>query len=206
MKSIFAIILLCLVAMVLKSCASDNKRENVGAKKGTDSTVNGYHNNDKIVVIKGAKYDDIKKAVQQFCNKYNEEKTVADIRLKKISEDEVTLTFPNDIEFKIFCFLVNYMYYPEDISYKADIKAWATTKPGDMWITNKSENKMVMLYIPKDDQEYDNVYLTTQDNIGYKLGFALGKECQLQSNPNENFISPSVSIESIKNMGAEEIK
>ena len=40
-------------------------------------------------------------------------------------------------------------------------------------------NSVNVLYVPADDKDYDNVYLTTIDDIGYKLGFAYNDEKQL---------------------------
>ncbi len=63
-----------------------------------------------------------------------------------------------------------------------------------------------MLYIPSDDKEYDNVYLTSSDNIGYKLGFAVGHETQLLDSPKIKFIEQAISMDDINNKPTEEIK
>jgi hypothetical protein len=54
-----------------------------------------------------------------------------------------------------------------------------------------------MLFIPYDDTEYDNVYLTTEDNIGYKLGFAVGHEKQILDFPKLNFVEPQIEIDEL---------
>ena len=55
-------------------------------------------------------------------------------------------------------------------------------------------NKKVMIYIPAEDEEHDNVYLTTEDNIGFKMGFGIGEAGRLLENPpmlyQENPVDP----------------
>ena len=63
-----------------------------------------------------------------------------------------------------------------------------------------------MLFIPADDKDYDNVYLTTIDNIGYKLGFAHGDEKQLLAAPKMEYIEPRIEIESLQGKRFEDFK
>ena len=62
-----------------------------------------------------------------------------------------------------------------------------------------------MLYIPSDDKEYDNIYLTTEDNKGYKLGFAVGG-LETLNIPKENFEKNKYNIADVKNKSSEEIQ
>lgn len=206
MKIYLIICSLVLVALIIIVKNLWGKKESNTNSKVTDIALPIKSNNDKIIIIKGTNYDNIKKASQQFCKMYNQQDTITIPNLTKISDSSFAITFPYDLPFDTFCFFVNYLYYPNDIFYKADIKAWATTKPTDIWITDKSANKKVMLYIPDDDKEYDNVYLTTQDNIGYKLGFAAGHEEELLNQPKEKYIAPTINLDDLKNRLTEEIK
>lgn len=135
--------------------------------------------NDKIIVIINLKFDYLKQAIEQFCNMSNQHKYIALPRLTLL-DNQFVITFPFDIEFDQFCYFINYLKYANDLSlkpdYKPEIMAWCTTKSGYDWMTDEIVNKSVMIYIPDWDKEYDNVYLTTQDNIGYKMGFAVGEE------------------------------
>ena len=150
--------------------------------------------NDKIVMVKGVAIEQMRQAVQQFCNLYNkQEERITIVQVSKILDDETAITFPYDIDFGRFCFFVNYMYYPNNISYKADIKAWATTKPGDMWVSNNYAGKEVMLYIPADNKELDSVYLTTEENVGYKIAFGDSGEPKQMIPPAMNFEAQSLS-------------
>jgi hypothetical protein len=139
--------------------------------------------NDKLVLVKGTSQADFKHVLTGFCNMYNKENFQAQPRLTKLTEREFVITFPYNMDFEIFCYFINYIEYPMELTWSPDLTAWTTTKNSDTWITERSANKKAMLFIPTDDTEHDNIYMTTQDNIGYKLGFALGGEKQLLTFP-----------------------
>jgi hypothetical protein len=146
--------------------------------------------NDKLIFVKGISHADLKRVLTGFCNMYNKESFQAQPRLTKLTEGEFAITFPYDIDFEIFCYFINYIEYPMELTWSPDLTAWTTTKSSDTWIMEKSANKKAMLFIPTDDTEHDNVYMTTQDNIGYKLGFALGEEKQLLDTPKKRYVQP----------------
>jgi len=146
--------------------------------------------NDKLVILNNITILEIEKILTDFCNLYNQEKYQALPRLYQLSERQFAVTFPYDIEFKIFCFFVNYAHYPMEFKKSFEVTGWTT---------ETSTNKKVMLYIPNDDTEYDNVYLTTDDNIGYKIGFALGNKKQLLDIPKQYFTKPIIEIEELTN-------
>lgn len=148
--------------------------------------------NDKLAVVEDVSENEIKKILQEFCNLYNKEKFKAIPRLTKLSDRKFAITFPYDIDFETYCFLINYVNYPMNFDRHFKTVGWATTKSSDNWITEKSSNKNVMLYVSDFDTEYDNVFLTTNDNIGYKLGFAMGEEKQLLDKPEKSYTKQSV--------------
>jgi hypothetical protein len=162
--------------------------------------------NDKLVVIKGVSYSDLKGVITGFCNMYNKESFQARPRLTKFTEREFAITFPYDIDFEIFSYFINYIEYPMELQWAADVTAWATTKSSDTWITGKSANKHAMLFIPTDDTDHDNVYMTTQDNIGYKLGFAMGEEKQLLDTPKRRFVLPEIELSELVNREFEDFR
>jgi hypothetical protein len=185
------------VGFILKSCISNNNSKNESRPKNAEIPTEKIQN-DKIVLIENIKLDDLKSAIQKFCNNYNQEGLRALPLLSVLSENKFVITFPFDTDFETYCYFVNYIYYPNDIIYKPTIKAWTSTKQNDSWMTNEIVNKKVMLYIPSDDKDYDNVYLTTSDNIGYKMGFAMGEEKEKLNNPRQTYIEP-INLEELKN-------
>ncbi len=150
--------------------------------------------NDKFVLVEDASENDIKKILQEFCNSYNKETYQAIPRLTKLSDRKFAITFPYDINFEIYCYFINYVNYPMGFDRYFKTIGWTKTKPTDTWITEKSANKNVMLFVSDFDTEHDNVFLTTSDNIGYKLGFAMGEEKQPLNSPEISYVKPPINI------------
>ena len=202
MKTLLIIGGIIIVGFIFKSCISNNNSKNESRPNNAEIPTEKIKN-DKIVLIENVKLEDLKNALQKFCNNYNQENLRALPLLTIISEGKFVVTFPYDTDFETYCFFVNYMYYPNDIIYKPTIKAWTSTNQNDNWMTNEIVNKNVMIYIPSDDKDYDNVYLTTSDNIGYKMGFAMGEEKQKLNNPRQSYVEP-IKLEELN--GKEEIQ
>ena len=154
--------------------------------------------NDKLVIVEDASENDIKKILQEFCNSYNKETYQVIPRLAKLSDKKFAITFPYDINFEIYCYFINYVNYPMGFDRHFKTIGWASTKPTDTWITEKSANKNVMLFVSDFDTEYDNIFLTTSDNIGYKLGFAMGEEKQLLDRPDKSYVKQPIDIDEIE--------
>jgi hypothetical protein len=187
------------VLLLFNACTQSNKpagntlRHNGAVLPTVEKT------NDKIIVIDNADAANIKKVLAGFCDIYNKNDYAALPRLWQLTSDSFAVTFPYDVDFATYCFVINFLKYPMNVKWHAQVRAWATTKPGDSWITDKSVNKQVMLFLAIGDTEFDNVFLTTSDNIGYKLGFAVGHEKQLLATPKEKFIAPTIAISSLNN-------
>lgn len=163
------------------------------SRPSTELLLSQEKQNDKLVIVKDISYADLQTILTEFCNKYNKDHYQAQPRLTKITEREFAITFPFDIDFEIFCYFINYVEYPMGFNKSFNAIGWTTTKSNDTWITEKSANKRVMLYIPTDDTEHDNVFMTTADNIGYKLGFAMGEEKQLLDRPEKRYVKQPIS-------------
>lgn len=93
-----------------------------------------------------------------------------------------------------------------ELKWTPGVTAWVTTKETDNWTTEKTWNKRVMLFLTADDTEYDNVYLTTTDGTGYKLGFARGEEKQLLPQPARRYIAPEVEPSELADKAFEDFK
>jgi hypothetical protein len=150
--------------------------------------------NDKIVVVENVDEAEINAVLFGFCNLYNAEKYQALPRLFKISENEFVITFPYDIDFEFFCYFINYVAYPLELKRKLNVVGWTTAKKEDSWVPENCRNKKVMLFLSADDKEGDNVFLTTFDNAGCKIGFGMREEKQQLDKPNRNFRSPKVFV------------
>jgi hypothetical protein len=164
--------------------------------------------NDKLIVVKEADETDIKKAISDFCRNYNEKEYIALPKLTKIRNREYAITFPYDIRFDTFCFLVNYLKYPIDIDgFYPNVLGWATLAQEDRFIPQQCIGKKIMFYLADDDTEYDNVFLTTEDNMGFKIDFALNsKNNKPLDFPKKYFLLPTIDKDSLREKLSEDFK
>lgn len=150
--------------------------------------------NDKLVLVEDVSETDMKKILQDFCNSYNEDSVRAVPRLHPLSENKFAVTFPYNISFDLFCYFINYVNYPTDFERSFKTLGWATTASGDAWINAQNVNKKVMLYLSETDTEYDNVFMTTADNQGFKMGFAIREQNQALEKPEQVYIPQPVNL------------
>lgn len=140
-------------------------------------------NNDKLVIIENISTEELQKSIKGFCNRYNGEEYKALPRATDLGNNRFAITFPYDIDFTIYCFFINYMAYPIEFKRTFNVTGW-TAFNND----NKDAQAMdAIIYIPESDNEYDNVYLTTAESIGYKFSFANTKPKQLSDFPSKSY-------------------
>lgn len=200
MKTVLIIIGAAVLIFIIKACMPAGQKP----QADTDTTRPSNEHlpkqekpNDKLVIVDNISKTEIDSILTGFCNMYNKESFQAQPRLYKLNARQFAITFPYDIEFEIYCYFVNYVHYPMGFDKSFDVTAWEKTGKAYGWITEKSANKKVMLFIPEDDSEHDNVFLTTDDNIGYKLGFAMGEEKQLLQTPKKTYFAPAIDIKTL---------
>jgi hypothetical protein len=197
MKIILIIIGAAIIIFIIKACMPAGQKQNPNSdttRPLNENLPKQENQNAKLVIVDNVSKTEIDNILTGFCNMYNKESFQARPRLYKLSESQFAITFPFDIEFEIYCYFINYVRYPMGFDKSFSVTAWETTKQTKGWITEKTANKKVMLFIPEDDKEHDNVFLTTEDNIGYKLGFAMGEEKQLLQTPKKTYFAPTIDI------------
>jgi nitric oxide reductase large subunit len=188
--SLLSVLLLC-------QCQTDEPSRHSDASADSNKSFTTA-TNDKLISVKDVEQEEIKQVVRQFCDLYNKEAKQVFVKLFVVSEREFVMTFPKDIKFNIFCYMVNYLKYPHQVKYDPEILAWATTKKTDHWMRDKIVGKQIMLFIPSDDREFDNVYLTTEDQIGYKIPFSKGKQAGFTEEPKIPFINREQIVSDMK--------
>lgn len=153
--------------------------------------------NDKLIIVEDTSDEEIKTILEDFCNMYNDNEYKSILQLTKVSNNKFVITFPYDMDFETYCYLLNYICYPMDIKKQFYAIGWATVNPLDKSSNPKIANQKLMVYESQNDTEYDNVYLTTSDNIGYKIDFAVGKVLEQLESPEQTYIVPPIDIEDI---------
>jgi hypothetical protein len=128
-------------------------------------------NKDNLIKIKGGSYDDIKKALQQWIMLYSRDlESNIKFELYKIGQENYLIAADKRLNNEKFNFLINYLRYPEGINYNISIEGYSTVRDEKLYPKNLL-NKKIIVYVPDNDKEYDNVFVTTEDNETFKIDF-----------------------------------
>ena len=125
--------------------------------------------NQQIIIVKDISENDFKNVIDGFCKLY-------ETKYQKIEKKNnwFIITLPDDADFGLFCYAINYLTYPNELGWKIKPKVFGrcTLYNTSWWRTlSKQLGKKIMAYIPEDDNEYDFICITTQDNKSFKLCF-----------------------------------
>jgi len=120
-----------------------------------------------MVVVVGNKLEEVEEIVIPFRKLYNRNDYKIDIKLHAIEEKIIVLTFPNDIDFVVFFYLIKNLTYPPVRKSMAKVLGWCTLLPIEK---EKPISKQAMIYAT-DNPINKEVYLTTQDNECWKVNF-----------------------------------
>lgn len=135
--------------------------------------------NDKRMLIEGPIYHEVENACKAFCREFNETNTQVIIRLIRIDAERNLLIFPYDINFKHYCYLLNFLKQPNPNSKKSRIRGWLTAKEKDLWIQDDLTNSAIMVYLLDHESACNYVYASSVDKQCYKFMFDFQKETLL---------------------------
>ncbi len=173
MITIFSILLVLFVISILLKSFDNNRRQ----KK-----VQVYHEselekktNDKVILVKGPSFNDLKDACETFCKLFNKQQLLIIINLNKTDPRTYVLTFPYDISFKHYCFMINYLKFSNILGPYNHINGWLTTSAEDAFMNDYIVNKKVMVYLPDFENPSGIVFLTTIDGFTFQLDLGLSK-------------------------------
>ena len=156
---LFGLILICLVAacvIVYFARATTSKRLVPGFIP--DPT------NDKELIVKGWTEEELRQIMAHFEKMYQGRLGAAFSVSISRSGTDVRLRFPQDIPAVEFCFLVNYVQYPEGFDLKGRLPTVfaKTTLSRDFNLPEESLlGQKAIIYVPANDTAFDVVYVTT---------------------------------------------
>jgi hypothetical protein len=96
------------------------------------------------------------------------------LRIEAKSNDIFVLTFPQDIQPKLFLFLVNYIQYPKnfDLTHRfIGVLGRVVLTPGFGAPDSALVGKLTVIYVPANDTEYDLVYARVESGTTYRIPF-----------------------------------
>jgi hypothetical protein len=197
MEIVFLIIVAVVVIVFYSRISNKLEEKKIKQKKAKAIKPVEEQKNDKIVVVRGTQ-DNVNKAITEFVKLYNQEKYQALPRLYTVSSEVYIITFPYDISFEIFCYFVNFMHYPLGLDKGLEVIGWTTTPDKDDFVKEEYKNTKGMFFVPNEDEEGDNVYMTTVDGKGHKIGFSLGDLKPLEY-PKKQYQQPQYTFEHVVN-------
>jgi hypothetical protein len=130
-----------------------------------------------LVFVAGTSASDIEGITQDYANLYSDRGNGIELLIYTSRTDDkqhvVKLESPK--EFYLFNFLVNYITYPMNKNYRLDPRGYWEVQPRQH-PSARIPNELLMIFVPQEDRERDNVYAVSQSGEVMKLGFAYGEE------------------------------
>lgn len=176
------IVVLAVVTVVMFLPLRANEQERapssvVTVDRGASTLKEQRRLNDKEVLVRGWKDEELKRILDDFTAMYHDRLSAEFRMLVKLMPESVTLiTFPDDIPPPLFAWLVNYIRYPKafDLNKRSILVVGKTTLSAAF---GPAEEKMIgqraLFYVPTDDREYDLVFVKVGATT-YELSFARG--------------------------------
>ena len=122
---------------------------------------------DNLIIITGGAYNDLKKALRQWIDLYSADlQNDLTFELYKHGRGHHIIKADDRLDNERFYYLVNYLNYPEGLDYKIDIEGVTTAKE-----QNELQNQKILVYIPPNDSDKDNVFVVTSNNETFKIDF-----------------------------------
>lgn len=124
----------------------------------------------RIIMATQMSENEIKDAINGFIKLYEENGDKVDRpQVTQQEENTFMIRLPDTTPYDTFCYWVNYLAYSnESKKYNNNITGWYEVSAN----AKLFPSQILMLYVPETDTEYDNVYVTTKDNLCYKQEFA----------------------------------
>ena len=104
-------------------------------------------------------------------------------------DDCIRLTFSPNVDYISLCYWVNYLVYSDESKqHRYFVRGWYPF--GEVQIDGTRQpfsNQIVMLYVDKDDTEYDNISFVTPNGVHYLQPFAISNNLKLQDNGSDTY-------------------
>lgn len=146
-------------------------------KNALDNIEEEAPNSYSLILVQNMGENEINDAIESFNKMGKEEDENFEYYTPEIKNcgNNFMLLFSPIINYRDFCFWVNYLIYSDkNKRHNNDITGWYEV--GNTKNNHPLSNKIIMLFIPENDKEFDNVYLVDNFNNCYKQEFALDEK------------------------------
>ncbi len=126
--------------------------------------------NDKLIVVENVEQEQLEMVLKAFCKMYNDDAYTVLPRLITLSGKQFGITFPYDDHLEVVCYLVNYLNYPVETRWNAEVTAWATVTQEESFNDVNLTGKRIKMFCFADGQNgCDNVHIVTDDNAAFQI-------------------------------------
>jgi hypothetical protein len=128
--------------------------------------------NDKSIAVVGWREDELNKILAYFRGVYGLPPSA--LVVTKHGDNFFQISFPDDIEPRIYFFLVNYIRYPKGFDLqnrRIGVLGRARLSPAFGIHDSSLNGIMAKIYVPANDKEFDNVYVQLESGKTFKIPF-----------------------------------
>jgi hypothetical protein len=123
---------------------------------------------EKYIIIRDCTKDELKTILNDWLVMYVEGlKSKLIFEIAEITPNVFILKMDKSIDDTHFFFLINYFAYPIDFKKTFEVAGYTTATKHKTLL-----NKKIYVFLNEQDTEYDNVWVTTEDNETYKFDFS----------------------------------
>lgn len=126
----------------------------------------------RVILIDAMSEYQLKDAIAEFVKMYSPSGEVEIPNVLKEGEG-YRLTFSSHVDFELFCWWVNYLVFSDKSRQEIySVRGWYPF--GDVTMNGQPHefsSKTILLYIPKDDELYNDIYMITPEGKHYQWRF-----------------------------------
>lgn len=139
-------------------CERRNEIDEVGEVETITDGVISFNTNDEAEIMEAFDRFDFQNSQKEL------------LKPRIVRREFHSLLVLHDIDYSDFCFLFNWLVYRKMAVPDYTLRGWL--KESHLEVQGNSVTGPIMLFIPSDDKEYDNVYFVSSHGKGYKQEFA----------------------------------
>lgn len=161
--------------------------------------------NDKIIIASNISLDNLKEALIDYCSVVNSNGLVVVPLLIVSHDNRLTVTFPFDVDFLSFCEIINYIVYAPEVEGEPLAIGWATFGAEEELLPNEMADKNLMVFVPEEDENYQQLFMVSADNLGCHLHLIDPKKYTIYTDPEEPYVSAPLEVASMNTWQQERI-
>lgn len=162
--------------------------------------------NDKLIVVSNLTQEQLHQALTDFAEARNEEAITVWPEMVVAQDDRLAVVFPYDIQFSVFCEVLNYLVYPVGMEGTEPVAiGWATYPAGEEILPKEMGDKPMMMFVPEEEQNYMQFFMVNSDNVGCHLQLFDPLGYKVHQNPEEPYMAPPLGAMQVDGWAKERV-